>query len=64
MSDTIYSKPTESMKNLTEKVLKADLASRKNKMLSIRSTKFLQILWLPVAYYVVKVLKFIYLFEI
>jgi hypothetical protein len=57
MSDTLKSSPSESMKQLTEKVLKADLASRKSKMLSVKAGKLHPFLVVPLTYYVVKVTK-------
>lgn len=55
MSETLHSSSTESMKKLTEKVLKADLASRKKRMFSIKAAKLYPILLVPFAYYAVKV---------
>ena len=63
MSETFNTNSSQSMKNLTDKVLKADLASRKKKMLSLKALKFSQVLMIPIAYYVVKVyLKIKFLF--
>lgn len=55
MSETFHTSSSQSMKNLTDKVLKADLASRKNKMISSKAGKFIQILMIPFAYYAIKV---------
>jgi len=55
MRETIHNSSSQSMKNLTDKVLKADLASKKKKMISIKSAKIAQLLFLPFAYYAVKV---------
>jgi len=56
MSETIHTSSSQSMKNLTEKILKADLASRKRKMISVKAIKFQQILMIPFVYYALKVL--------
>jgi hypothetical protein len=55
MSETIHNSSSQSMKTLTDKVLKADLASRKRKMLALKAGKFSQILMVPFAYYALKV---------
>jgi len=58
MSETIHTSSSQSMKNLTEKVLKADLASRKRKMYTSKAGKFIQLLTIPFAYYALKVYRF------
>ena len=55
MSETIHNSSSQSMKNLTEKVLKADLTSRKRKMITMKAGKFHQILMIPFVYYALKV---------
>lgn len=57
MSETIHTSSSQSMKNLTDKVLKADLASRKRKMIKMKAGKFQLILIFPFAYYALKVFK-------
>lgn len=56
MTETFNNSSSQSMKNLTEKVLKADLASRKRKMISLKAGRFIQLLTIPFAYYALKVL--------
>lgn len=60
MTDIIHNSSSQSMKNLSEKVLKADLASRKRKMISLKAGKFTQLLMVPFVYYALKV-KFLLL---
>lgn len=38
---------TESMKNLTERVIKADLASRKRKMIHFKALRNVGLIWIP-----------------
>ena len=58
MSD--YSKiSSESMKRLTEKVIKADLASRKRIMMNIKAASIISLFWVPVGVYVLNVIKYI-----
>ena len=65
MSETIHTSSSQSMKNLTDKVLKADLASRKKRMISIKAGKVSHLLMVPFVYYAMKVKifnkKYIYL---
>ena len=42
---------TESMKNLTERVLKADLASRKRKMIHFKALRNVSFIWAPFLLY-------------
>ncbi len=56
MNETIHKSSSQSMINLTDKVLKADLASRKRKMVSTKAAKLAQLLVLPFAYYAIKVI--------
>jgi len=50
MSD--YSKiASESMKQLTEKVINADLASRKRKMMHLKSVSGAGVIWVPILAY-------------
>jgi len=51
------------MKTLTDKVLKADLASRKKKMISLKAGKFSLIMMIPFSYYALKVNIFILINE-
>ncbi len=55
MSETIHNSSSQSMKNLTEKVLKADLASRKKKMISLKAGKASILMLIPFTYYALKV---------
>ncbi len=55
MTEIVINSWSQSMKNLTEKVLKADLASRKRKMISFKAGKLTQILMVPFVYYALKV---------
>jgi hypothetical protein len=56
MSD--YSKiASESMKQLTDKVIKADLASRKRKMIYFRSVSAAGLVWVPITVYACWVIK-------
>jgi hypothetical protein len=49
---------TESMKNLTERVLKADMASRKRKMIHFKALRNVSFIWVPFLVYGVYVIKF------
>ena len=58
MSEIIHNSSSQSMKNLTEKVLKADLASRKRKMITFKAGKVNLLLMIPFSYYDLKVKYF------
>ena len=42
---------SESMKQLTEKIVKADLASRKRKMMHFSSLRIVSLVWFPIVGY-------------
>jgi hypothetical protein len=42
---------SESMKMLTEKVIRSDMASRKRKMIHISATRAVSLVWAPVICY-------------
>ena len=42
---------SESMKQLTEKILKADMASRKRKMMHFSSLRIVSLVWFPIVGY-------------
>lgn len=61
MSD--YSKiSSESMKQLTERVMNADMAQRKRKLIHAYAMKFRQMLIMPLAFYVIYVRRIIFIF--
>jgi len=60
MTETINNSSSQSMKTLTEKVLKADLASRKKRMISAKAGKLSVLLMLPFVYYSIKVILIYY----
>lgn len=60
MSETIHNSSSQSMKDLTEKVLKADLASRKKKMITLKVGKVTLLMMIPFAYYALKVKYYFY----
>jgi hypothetical protein len=57
---TEYSKiASESMKQLTEQIIKADLASRKRRNISIQASKLGTLVWGPIILYVFYVRNFL-----
>ena len=58
--NNLNSSSSESMKLLTDKVIKADLASRKKRFNGMRAIKVSPFLILPIAYYTIKVIKINY----
>jgi hypothetical protein len=53
--NTLNNSSSESMKSLTQKVLNADLASRKKRAISIRAIRLYPLLAFPIIYYTFKV---------
>ena len=54
--NNLNSSSSESMKALTNKVIKADLASRKKRFIGMRAMAVYPFLILPIAYYTTKVI--------
>ena len=53
--NTMNSSSNESMKALTDKVIKADLASRKKRFVNMRAVRLYPLLMFPFVYYTLKV---------